>query len=50
MSGGRVTTKQYLTNFFENNIDSRSNQDIGLDGLKNEDEIDYFKDSFLDKN
>mgnify|MGYP003306462261 FL=1 len=45
---GRVTTKQYLTNFFENNIDSRSNQDIGLDGLKNEDEIDYFKDSFLD--
>ena len=38
---GRVTTKQYLTNFFENNIDSRSNQDIGLDGLKNEDEIEY---------
>lgn len=46
---GRVTTKQYLTNFFENNINVRSNQDIGLDGLKNEDEIDYFKENFLDK-
>ena len=46
---GRVTSKQYLTNFFENNISSRTNQDIGLDGLKSEDEINYFKENFLDK-
>lgn len=46
---GRVTTKQYLTNFFENNLTSRNNQDIGLDGLKNSDEINYFKENFLDK-
>ena len=46
---GRVTSKQYLTNFFENNITSRSSQDVGLDGLKNEDENNYFKDNFLDK-
>ena len=46
---GRVTTKQYLTNFFENNETSRNNQDVGLDGLKNSDEINYFKNNFLDK-
>ena len=46
---GRITTKQYLTNFFENNLTSRNNQDIGLDGLKNSDEINYFKENFLDK-
>ena len=31
---GRVTSKQYLTKFFENNNTSRGNQDVGLDGLK----------------
>ena len=46
---GRVTSKQYLTNFFENNSTSRLNQDVGLDGLKNDDENNYFKDNFLDK-
>jgi len=45
---GRVTTKQYLTNFFENNLSFRENQDIGLDGLKDENEIEYFKESFID--
>ena len=46
---GRVTSKQYLTKFFENNNSSRENQDIGLDGLKNIDEISHFKEDFLDK-
>ena len=45
---GRVTTKQYLTNFFENNLSFRENQDVGLDGLKDENEIEYFKESFID--
>ena len=46
---GRVTSKQYLTKFFEKNNLSRENQDIGLDGLKNIDEISHFKEDFLDK-
>ena len=45
---GRVTSKQYLTKFFENNSSSRRNQDVGFDGLKNEDEINYFKTNFID--
>tara|TARA_B110000438_G_scaffold49528_1_gene50048 strand:+ start:18456 stop:25547 length:7092 start_codon:yes stop_codon:yes gene_type:complete len=45
---GRVTSKQYLTKFFENSSNSRINQDIGLDGLKNDDEKEYFKNSFID--
>ena len=45
---GRVTSKQYLTKFFENSSSSRKNQDVGLDGLKNEDEINYFKTNFID--
>ena len=46
---GRVTTKQYLTKFFENDENARENQDVGLDGLKSSDEADYFKENFLDK-
>ena len=45
---GRVTSKQYLTKFFENSSSSRRNQDVGFDGLKNEDEINYFKTNFID--
>ena len=41
---GRVTTKQYLTKFFENDENARENQDVGLDGLKSSRaEADYFK-------
>jgi cell surface protein SprA len=32
---GYVTTQQYLTNAFDNSANSRSNQDVGLDGLPN---------------
>jgi cell surface protein SprA len=34
---GKVTTEQYLTNAFDNN-GNRGNQDVGLDGLKDEEE------------
>ena len=40
---GRVTTKQYLTKYFENDSDLREIQDVGLDGLKDDDELEYFK-------
>ena len=40
---GRVTDQQYLNDFFDNNANTRENQDVGLDGLKSEDEPDYFK-------
>ena len=40
---GRVTTQQYLTNAFDNNGD-RENQDVGLDGLRNEDEAAFHSD------
>lgn len=46
---GRVTDQQYLNDFFDNNANTRVNQDVGLDGLKSEDEPDYFRESFLDR-
>lgn len=46
---GRTTTQQYLNNFFDNNPTSRANQDVGLDGLKSEDEASYFNDVFVSK-
>ena len=41
---GRVTTQQFLTPQFDNSSDSRPNQDVGLDGLRNEDEAANFSD------
>ncbi len=41
---GRVTTQQYLTNAFDNNPQSRENQDVGLDGLDNVAERNQFND------
>jgi cell surface protein SprA len=35
---GQITTEQYLTNFFANTPGARDNQDVGLDGLRDEDE------------
>ncbi len=35
---GRVTEDQPLTNFFENTAGARENQDVGLDGLKDDEE------------
>lgn len=38
---GRVTTQQYLTNAFDNN-GNRANQDVGLDGIKDDEESDFY--------
>jgi cell surface protein SprA len=44
---GRVTQEQYLTNAFDNSESARPNQDVGLDGVINNDEANYFSD-FID--
>ncbi|MDN5215299.1 cell surface protein SprA [Fulvivirgaceae bacterium BMA12] len=41
---GRVTTQQFLTEQFDNSTSARPNQDVGLDGLRNEDEAANFAD------
>lgn len=41
---GYVTTQPFLTNAFDNNSSSRPNQDVGLDGAKNSQELDVFSD------
>ena len=46
---GRITREQYLLPAFDNSETSRENQDVGLDGLKNEDEIAYFGSRFLNR-
>lgn len=38
---GRVTEQQYLTNAFDNSSEARFNQDIGLDGLRSEQEATF---------
>ncbi|MCK7537211.1 MAG: cell surface protein SprA [Marinilabiliales bacterium] len=43
---GRVPTVQAVVQAFDNDIESRRYQDVGLDGLSNEDELSFF-DSFL---
>ncbi len=44
---GRVPLQQSLVNAFDNNPDTRQYQDVGLDGLGNEDERSFFAD-YLD--
>lgn len=39
---GKATTLQYLTEFFDNSASARPNQDVGLDGLKSEEEREQF--------
>lgn len=46
---GRVTQQQYLTDYFDNTAASRPNQDVGLDGLKNSQEAEFFNDNFLSR-
>ena len=38
---GRVTEQQYLTNAFDNSTEARFNQDIGMDGLRSEQESSF---------
>jgi cell surface protein SprA len=46
---GRVPTIQAITNSFDNNADSRKYQDVGLDGLMDEDEKSFFDTTYLQK-
>lgn len=46
---GKVTNIDYLTDFFDNTVSTRGNQDVGLDGLKSQEEEAYFNNSFLSK-
>jgi cell surface protein SprA len=43
---GRVPNVQAVVQAFDNNIESRQYQDVGLDGLDNNDEVSFF-DSYL---
>lgn len=45
---GYVTKSQYLINAFSNETGARQRQDVGLDGLNNEEERTFFK-TFLDR-
>ena len=49
-SWGRVTQEQYLTNAFDNSEIARPNQDVGMDGVINTDEPNYFADFVSDLN
>ncbi|NBG64794.1 T9SS outer membrane translocon Sov/SprA [Acidiluteibacter ferrifornacis] len=41
---GRIPTVSYIINAFDNNPNARDNQDVGLDGLKNDAERSNFTD------
>lgn len=45
---GRVPSVRPLTNSFDNDPNSRKFQDIGLDGLNDDDEKSFFNDSYLE--
>lgn len=42
---GRVTGQQFLTNAFDNSSGARERQDIGLDGIRGQDEAAFFFDN-----
>ncbi|MCK4464136.1 MAG: cell surface protein SprA, partial [Bacteroidales bacterium] len=44
---GRVPLVQSLVNAFDNDLNARRYQDVGLDGLRNEDEVTFFS-GYLD--
>lgn len=46
---GRVPTLQAMTNSFDNNPTSRAFQDVGYDGLSDNDERSFYKQSYLDR-
>ncbi|MEQ9007646.1 MAG: cell surface protein SprA, partial [Ekhidna sp.] len=47
---GQITQEQYLTNFFENSPGARDNQDVGIDGLKDEDEARILQQNNINLN
>ena len=46
---GRVPTLQDLVGTFNNSSEARQYQDVGYDGLRNEDERSFFTNNFLDR-
>lgn len=46
---GRIPKLQPVTQAFDNNVEARKRQDVGLDGLSTEDERSFFGDSYLEK-
>jgi len=46
---GRVPTLQALVNSFDNNPSSRAYQDVGYDGLRDDDERNFFYDTYIQK-
>ena len=46
---GRVPTLQSMTNSFDNNPASREFQDVGYDGLSDQDENTFFQTSYIDR-
>lgn len=46
---GYVPSQQFLTQYFENDRTARENQDVGLDGLKNDQEREIFQQDFLSR-
>lgn len=45
---GRVPLLQALVNSFDNDPTSRTYQDVGLDGLGDDDEIQFYQDAYID--
>ncbi|WP_255416131.1 cell surface protein SprA [Reichenbachiella sp. MSK19-1] len=41
---GRVTTQQFLTQFFDASGSARTNQDVGLDGFNSDSELNHYTD------
>ncbi len=46
---GKVTTQQFLLDAFDNSAEIRNNQDIGQDGLKNQNEVSFFDQNFINR-
>ena len=46
---GYATRSQFIINAFSNEPGARAKQDVGLDGLSNAEERDFFKDTYLNR-
>lgn len=46
---GRITREQFLIPAFDNSAEARVNQDVGLDGLKSEEEVEFFRNRFINR-
>lgn len=46
---GKITQQQFLIPAFDNSPESRVNQDVGMDGLRNDEEEDFFRTRFIDR-